>query len=127
LEDHENNALVVNVESCTSLREQPKTNDDDVTTGPTALPPYKTRFADPNDEVMAEVMENKLKPKRKEPLSKRIETFFEAVQVYKRGQQDEEEFFNAARIVREWTMRTKGVDAALAESSDDEDNNMHTI
>ncbi|XP_064625989.1 uncharacterized protein LOC135486818 [Lineus longissimus] len=96
--------------------------------------PYITSIAedsnnDTNQSVMAEVIEKKLKPARKEPLQKRITTFLAEVKEYKEVKaKAENEYLDSARMKRQWTLMTKGIDAALAESSDEEDGNeQHTI
>ncbi|XP_064634069.1 uncharacterized protein LOC135491982 isoform X2 [Lineus longissimus] len=119
--------LEQNVDKELQVEQKDFTQEEDVIRPlASAPPPYRTRFVDPNDAVMTEVMETKSKPKKKEPLSKRIETFFEAVQMYKKAQEDaDDDFFTASRMARKWTMMTKGL--AESEDDDDDDNNLHTI
>jgi hypothetical protein len=84
-----------------------------------------------NQAVMTEVMEKKLKPKRKEPLQKRIAAFLDDVNKHnleaKAKAKAEVEYLHSARIKRQWTLMTKGIDAALAESSDEDENELNII
>ena len=65
--------------------------------------------------------------RQKKPLNERIDDFFKQIDQVK---QEDEEFAKQPdewETKRKWKMINHGVKAALAESSDEEDNNKHTV
>lgn len=81
-----------------------------------------------NEQIMRDVMHQKRKRPRKKPLDERIMEFYEQLDRLKAKERAAKRASINQFEQRRWTMITKGINVALAESSDEEDaNNMHTI
>ena len=82
----------------------------------------------PTGDFMKDLLVHKCRKRRKArvPLADRIANFYDEIEQYKM-KDDVPVVMDEWERQRRWTLLTKGVKAALAESSDEEENGMNTV